>query len=145
MNLFVSHEILRATLHRQNSRLTADSPETAFRLRRLVPISINASARSTSSLSGGFQESFQRSVRNEQPTCGKFVATQTALPLGCPAATSRCWRGEAANEDPDTGSHHLVVERVDIAGYRFGLCGRVVVVGVVNSDQMLRHDFSVLL
>src|SRR5260370_1004168 len=51
-------------------------------------------------------------------------------------------RGEATNENPDTGSHHLVVERVDIAGHRFGLCGRVVVVGVVNSNQILRHDFS---
>ena len=40
---------------------------------------INASARSNSSLSGAFQESFQRSVRNEQPTCGNFVATQTAV------------------------------------------------------------------
>ncbi len=38
---------------------------------------INASARSNSSLSGAFQESFQRSVRNEQATCGNFVATQT--------------------------------------------------------------------
>src|SRR6266496_6268199 len=40
---------------------------------------INAAARSNSSLSGAFQESFQRSVRNEQPTCGNFVATQTAV------------------------------------------------------------------
>src|SRR6266478_8361168 len=40
---------------------------------------INASASSNSSLSGAFQESFQRSVRNEQPTCGNFVATQTAV------------------------------------------------------------------
>jgi hypothetical protein len=53
--------------------------------------------------------------------------------------------GEAANENPDTGSHHLIVERVDIAGHRFVLCGRVVVVGVVNSNQILRHDFSILL
>ena len=40
---------------------------------------INDSARSKSSLSGAFQESLQRSVRNEQPTCGNFVATQTAV------------------------------------------------------------------
>jgi hypothetical protein len=81
MKLFVLHENIRATLHRQNLRLTAVSPETAFRLRRLLPISINASARSNSSLSGAFQESVQRSVRNEQPTCGNFVATQTAVSI----------------------------------------------------------------
>ena len=40
---------------------------------------INASARSNSSLGGAFQESFQRSVHNEQTTCGNFVATQTAV------------------------------------------------------------------
>jgi hypothetical protein len=35
------------------------------------------------------------------------------------------------------------VERVDITGHCFALCdGRVVVIGVVNSDQILRHDFS---
>ena len=28
-------------------------------------------------------------------------------------------RGEAANENPDAGRHHLVVERVGIAGHRF--------------------------
>jgi hypothetical protein len=39
----------------------------------------NASARSNSSLSGSFQESFQRCVRNEQPTCGNFIAAQTAV------------------------------------------------------------------
>jgi hypothetical protein len=35
MQLFVSYENIRATLCRQNLRLTAASPETAFRLRRL--------------------------------------------------------------------------------------------------------------
>jgi len=40
---------------------------------------INDSARSKSSLSGAFQESLQRSVRNEQPICGNFVATPTAI------------------------------------------------------------------
>src|SRR5882762_7200221 len=40
---------------------------------------INASARSNSSLSGTFQESFQRSVRNEQPTCGNFCRSS----VGC--------------------------------------------------------------
>ena len=43
-------------------------------------------------------------------------------------------RGEAANENPHTGSHHLIVERVDIAGHRFGFDGRVVIVGLVNSN-----------
>jgi hypothetical protein len=50
---------------------------------------------------------------------------------------------QAANENPDASSLHLAVERVDIAGHRFVLCdGRIVVVGVVNSNQVLRHDFS---
>jgi hypothetical protein len=50
---------------------------------------------------------------------------------------------QAASEDPDTSSHHLDVERVDIAHHRFVLCdGRVVAIGVVNSNQILRHDFS---
>src|SRR5215469_12864157 len=40
---------------------------------------INSSARSNSSLSKAFQESFQRSIRNEQPTDGNSVATQTAV------------------------------------------------------------------
>jgi hypothetical protein len=42
---------------------------------------------------------------------------------------------QAADENPDTSSLHLLVERVDVAGHRFVLCdGRVVVVGVVNGD-----------
>jgi hypothetical protein len=41
-------------------------------------------------------------------------------------------RGEAGNENPDTGSHHLALERVDIVGNRFALDGRVVVVGEVK-------------
>jgi hypothetical protein len=45
---------------------------------------------------------------------------------------------------PDTASHHLLVERVDIAGHCFGLDGRVVIVGMVNSNQILRHNFSIL-
>jgi len=39
MKLFVSHENIRVALRRQNLRLTGASPETAFRLRRLLPIS----------------------------------------------------------------------------------------------------------
>src|SRR5215475_11217128 len=49
-------------------------------------------------------------------------------------------RGEAANENPDTSSLHLLVERVDVAGHRFVLCGWVIVVGMVDSNQILRHD-----
>jgi hypothetical protein len=30
-------------------------------------------------------------------------------------------------------------------GHRFVLCGRVVIVGVVNRNQVLRHDLSILL
>ncbi len=40
-----------------------------------------------------------------------------------PVATLRSWPGEAANENPDTSSLHLVVERVDVAGHRFVLWG----------------------
>src|SRR5262249_38039458 len=63
----------------------------------------------------------------------------------CPQRPRAADGGEAANENPDTGSHHLIVERVDFAGHRFVLCGRVVVVEVVNSNQILCHDFSILL
>src|SRR6266851_5220411 len=50
----------------------------------------------------------------------------------------------------ETGSecgliHPPYVEHVDIVFHRFGLDGRVVIVGVVNSNQILRHDFSILL
>src|ERR1700685_1071703 len=62
----------------------------------------------------------------------------------CPQPPLAAGGGEAANEFPDPGSHHLIVELVDIAGHRFVLCRRVVVVGVVNSNQILRHDFSIL-
>src|SRR6516225_8721807 len=51
-------------------------------------------------------------------------------------------RRETANENPDKSSPHVVVERVDIAGHRFVLCGWVVVVGMVNSNRILRHDVS---
>ena len=53
-------------------------------------------------------------------------------------------RGEAANENPDTGSDHFTVERVDIFGNRAALDGGVEVVGVVNRNQQLRLDFSIL-
>jgi hypothetical protein len=44
--------------------------------------------------------------------------------------------------NPDTCSLHLVAEHVDIAVHRFVLEGRVIVVGVVNRNQISRHDFS---
>src|SRR5258707_1528628 len=53
-------------------------------------------------------------------------------------------RGEATSEKPDTGSVHLFVEHVDIAYHRFGHDGRVEIVGVVNSNQILAHEFSIL-
>jgi hypothetical protein len=49
---------------------------------------------------------------------------------------------QTADENPDTSSDHLFVEHVDIATHRFVLDGWVVVVGVVNGNQILRHDFS---
>jgi hypothetical protein len=53
-------------------------------------------------------------------------------------------RREAADELPDTGSHHPLVERVDLAVHRFVLDGRVVVVGMVDSNQILWYDSSPL-
>jgi hypothetical protein len=64
---------------------------------------------------------------------GASVEEPTTEYVSRPQRPRAAGRGEAANENPDTGSHHLIVERVDIAGHRFVLCGRVVVVGVVNS------------
>jgi hypothetical protein len=75
-----------------------------------------------------------RPVRDEHLTTG--LRTQRLGVAGC---------GEAASENPYTGSDHLAVERVDIALHRFALDGRVVVVRVVNRNQILRHDFSNLL
>lgn len=49
-----------------------------------------------------------RPVGDENPTIGL-----------CPQRPRVAGRGEAANENPDTGSHHLIVKRVDIAEYRF--------------------------
>src|ERR1700722_2145932 len=53
-------------------------------------------------------------------------------------------RAQTASEDPGTSSLHLLVKCVDIAAHRFVLEGRVIVVGVVNSDQIFCHDFSIL-
>jgi hypothetical protein len=48
-----------------------------------------------------------------------------------------------ASKTSDTSSSHLFVEHVDIALHLFALCdGWVVVVGVVNSNQILQDDFS---
>jgi hypothetical protein len=50
---------------------------------------INGSARSNSSLSGTFQESFQRSVRNEEPTrYFRMADTSLGRPLGLPSRSS---------------------------------------------------------
>jgi hypothetical protein len=49
---------------------------------------------------------------------------------------------QAAGEEPGTGSLHLFVEHIDVAGHLLALQGRVVVVGVVNSNQILRHVCS---
>jgi hypothetical protein len=49
---------------------------------------------------------------------------------------------QTADENHVTRSDHLFVEHVDIATHRFVLDGRVVVVGVVNSNQILHDDFS---
>ena len=74
------------------SGLAASGRASSFHGRQSTTRLINASARSTSSLSGAFQESFQRSVRNEQPTCGNFVATQTPFNLPTSAIPSQATR-----------------------------------------------------
>ena len=51
-------------------------------------------------------------------------------------------RLQTAGEEPGTGSPHLFVEHIDIADHRLVLYGRVIVVGVVNSNQILRHVVS---
>jgi hypothetical protein len=46
-------------------------------------------------------------------------------------------------QNPRAGSHHFIVEHVDIAVHRFVLRdGRVVVVGLVNSNQELSDGVS---
>ena len=51
-------------------------------------------------------------------------------------------RAQATDEYPGTGSHHLVVECVDVTVHRFVLDGRIEVIGVVNGDEIPRHDIS---
>ena len=80
----------------------------------------------------------------KNPLCALLVSTygpsvMRTLPSGCARSDLVLPAGEAANENPDTGSHHLIVEHVDIAGHRFVLCGRVVVVGKINSNQILSY------
>src|ERR1700753_3377805 len=69
------------------------------------------------------------------------------LPTGLhPHRPRAAGRGEASTKRSlDTGSHHLIFERFDIAGHCFVLCGLGVVVWEVNSNQVLRHDFSFVL
>jgi len=54
------------------------SPRAAPAVVKATTHLINASARLNSSPSKAFQESFQRIVRSEQPTCGSSVTTQLA-------------------------------------------------------------------
>jgi hypothetical protein len=68
-------------------------------------------------------------------------SVMSTLPSGCARSDLAAGRGKASDENPDTGSHHFAVERVDLVGHRLGFDGRVVVVGVVNRNQILRHDF----
>jgi hypothetical protein len=49
---------------------------------------------------------------------------------------------QAAGEEPGTGRLHLFVEHIDIADHIFALLGPVVAVGVMNRNQILRHNFS---
>jgi hypothetical protein len=51
-------------------------------------------------------------------------------------------RAQATSELRDTRGLHLLGKRVDIADHRFVHCGRVEVVGELNSNQIFRHVFS---
>src|SRR5262249_26142722 len=51
-------------------------------------------------------------------------------------------RGKAAGELPRAGSNQFAVERVYRLESRFAFDGRVVVVGAVDSNHILRHEFS---
>jgi hypothetical protein len=51
-------------------------------------------------------------------------------------------RRYAASENPDAGSNHLFVERVDFLAHRFVHRGRVKIVGEVTCNQIMRHIFS---
>ena len=71
----------------------------------------------------------------EEPTT-EYVSTRSDLAL---------LAGERPPTKILTPAATLSSLRVDIAGHRFVLCGRVVGVGVANSNQILRHDFSFIL
>src|SRR5262249_9688123 len=54
-------------------------------------------------------------------------------------------RGNSAGELPRAGSNHFAVERVYLLNSRFGFDRRVVVVGKVDSNNILWHEFLSLL
>ena len=58
---------------------------------------------------------------------------------GCPAGDSRL-----GNENPDARGLHLAVQFVNIAVHRFVLAGGVVIVGVMNRNQIVFDEFSVV-
>jgi hypothetical protein len=66
------------------------------------------------------------------------------LPSGCTRSDLALLAAERPPTKILTPAATISSLSVDIAGHRFVLCGRVVVVGVVNSNQILRHDFSIL-
>src|SRR3974390_620201 len=63
-----------------------------------------------------------------------------AVGLG-PQRLGAAGRGKAAGELPRAGSNQFAVERVDRFDCRFSFDGRVVVVGVVDSNHILWHEF----
>ena len=72
---------------------------------------------------------------------GPSVTRTVPSPRG--AATAPRRRLEPADEDPDAGRDHRLVERVDVAVHRLVLGGRrVVVVGMVDGDEILGHGSS---
>jgi hypothetical protein len=65
------------------------------------------------------------------------------LTIGLPQQRPRAaGRVNAAGKLQGAGSLHLAVERVDPLDSLFGFGGRVMVVGEVNSNQILRHVVS---
>ena len=83
-----------------------------------------------------------------QPQFGGLAAPSAAAPGDVPASQpipvpdAQVTAVQAAGENPDARGDHLFVEHVDIAMHRFVFDGGVVVVGMMNGNQILWHDFT---
>src|SRR5579862_8085263 len=72
-------------------------------------------------------------------------SVMSILPSGCFRSVFALAAGEMPGKLSRAGSNQFAVERVDLFHHRFGYGGRVEVVGKVVSNQILWHDFSILL